>query len=210
MSGAPINGPWDMTAVNDGPAATLYVTNVLNHTVAANGATVNAGTVVRIPVTLPLDPPGVPVIGTPVVIGSGFAEHSDPAALVVGPTGVAYSAPRDTLYVADTASNRIVAIPNASTRSGSALTGTDVTAGGSLNSPLGLMITSTGDLLSMNAGDGLIVETTPAGMQVATRTLDSSGDPAGAGTLFGLAGAPNHGVYFVDDGSNTLNLLSMP
>ncbi len=31
----------------------------------------------------------------------------------------------------------------------------------------------------------------------------------GAGTLFGLAFIPRTGVYFVDDGTNTLNLLYM-
>ena len=40
-AGAPINGPWDMTAVPTPFGAELFVTNVLNGTVAANGATVN-------------------------------------------------------------------------------------------------------------------------------------------------------------------------
>src|ERR1700730_10028563 len=33
ISGEPINGPWDMTAVSEGANATLFVTNVLNGTV---------------------------------------------------------------------------------------------------------------------------------------------------------------------------------
>lgn len=203
-----INGPWDMTATEHGDSADLFVTNVLNGTVAAGGAVVNRGTVVRIKLRIPGDADdGAPVAARPVVIGSGFAEHTDPAALVVGPTGVALSRHGDTLFVADTASNRIVAIPHASTRMTTAFTGNDVTSNGSLNSPLGLVVAPNGDLLSVNAGDGLIVETTPAGAQVATRVLDSSGSPAGAGTLFGLALAPHHDLYFVDDGSNTLNLL---
>jgi hypothetical protein len=41
--------------------------------------------------------------------------------------------------------------------------------------------------------------------------LDTTSAPPadpGAGTLFGLAVAPGGtGIYFVDDGSNTLNLL---
>jgi hypothetical protein len=38
--------------------------------------------------------------------------------------------------------------------------------------------------------------------------LDKSGSPAGAGALFGLAVAPRgDGVYFVDDATNTLDLL---
>lgn len=60
----------------------------------------------------------------------------------------------------------------------------------------------------MNAADGLILETTPAGAQVATVTLDATGVPPGSGTLFGLAVTPDStGVYFVDDGTNTLKIL---
>jgi hypothetical protein len=39
--GSLISGPWDMTAFEDGRKAKLFVTNVLNGTVAANGAVVN-------------------------------------------------------------------------------------------------------------------------------------------------------------------------
>ena len=68
--------------------------------------------------------------------------------------------------------------------------------------------TQGGDVLSVNAADGQIIETTPAGAQVATMTLDSTGTPPGSGTLFGLSATPDSmGVYFVDDGTNTLNIL---
>jgi hypothetical protein len=51
-----------------------------------------------------------------------------------------------------------------------------------------------------------MVETTPAGTQVAVKAVDVTG--AGAGTLFGLAIRPNgQGVYFVNDGNNTLDLM---
>ena len=63
-------------------------------------------------------------------------------------------------------------------------------------------------MLTVNGGDGQIVETTPAGMQVAHRFLDTSGSPPGAGALFGLAVAPHGaGLYYVDDAVNTLRLL---
>jgi hypothetical protein len=207
-----INGPWDMAVADHGRTADLFVTNVLNGTVAAGGAVVNRGTVVRIDLTMgragDRDDGAAPVASRPVVIGSGFAEHSDPAALVVGPTGVALSRPGDLLYVADTASNRISVIPDASTRTDSAFTGADVTSNGFLNSPLGLATAPNGDLLSVNGGDGLIVETTPGGAQVATMSLNATGTPPGAGALFGLALTPGRqGLYFVDDAANTLNLL---
>ena len=44
ISGDEINGPWDMTALDKGTTASLFVTNVLNGTVAAGGGTVTMGT----------------------------------------------------------------------------------------------------------------------------------------------------------------------
>jgi hypothetical protein len=206
LSGHGINGPWDMTATSRGQVSDLFVTNVLNGTVAAAGATVNKGTVLRL--TLVTGNDGRPPhLVSSTVIGSGFAEHSDPAALVVGPTGVGLSR-NGTLYVADTAGNRITAIPDALRRDSSAGTGRTVTGNGSLNSPLGLTVAPGGDILTVNAADGNLVETTPGGHQVAVRQLDSSGSPAGAGALFGLAVQPDrHAVYFVDDATNQLDLL---
>ena len=68
------------------------------------------GTVVRI---LLIIPPGrLPFILRSDTIGSGFGEHLDPAALVIGPTGVGLGR-NGTLYVADTVANRIAAIPHA-------------------------------------------------------------------------------------------------
>ena len=51
MAGGPINGPWDMATVAGRHGVTLFVSNVLNGTVAAGGATVNRGTVLRIGLT---------------------------------------------------------------------------------------------------------------------------------------------------------------
>jgi hypothetical protein len=137
LSGGDINGPWDMTSVSEGPITTLFVTNVLNGTAAAGGATVDRGTVLRLVLRLV---PGVPpVVLSENVIASGFGEHADPNALVVGPTGVGLGH-NDTLYVGDTAGNRIAAIPNAMSRTTDDGTGLTVTSGGFLNGPLGLTI----------------------------------------------------------------------
>ena len=63
-----------------------------------------------------------------------------------------------------------------------------------------------GNILVVNSGDGNMVETTKGGMQVAVKNVDNTG--MGAGTLFGLAIAPNgQSVYLVNDGSNKLDLL---
>ena len=205
ISGSPINGPWDMTASEHGDNATLFVTNVLNGTVAANGSTVPGGTVVRL--NLHFDKK-TPTVRNETVIADGYGEHTDPAALVVGPTGLGL-AKNGTLYVADTAANRITAITDALHRHHSAGVGQVITSGDHLNSPLGLAVAPHGDIITVNAGDGLAVETTPAGSQIATRTLDTSGSPPGSGALFGLA-ITQHGdtLYFVDDATNTLDSLT--
>jgi len=203
FSGGAINGPWDMTVLDTDDVAELFVTNVLNGTVAAGGDTVNHGTVLRILLVVPDE--GAPFEVLRTVIGAGFGEKSDPAALVIGPTGVGLG--RDgTLYVADTRANRIAAIPNAVFRLNSAGTGKTVTIDGGLSGPLGLAIAPNGNILTVNAGDGNLVETTPHGFQFDPIKIDTSG--AGAGTLFGLTVAPEgKGIYFVDDGDNTLDLF---
>jgi hypothetical protein len=201
ISGPPINGPWDMTWVDNGTSAMLFVTNVLNGTVAAKGKVVDKGTVVRID----LSTTGLmPTVTSKTIIATGFAERTDPAALVIGPTGVGMGAAG--LYVASTGPSAIRLIKNPEARTTSAGTGKRVTHGGSLRQPLGLTIAPDGHILTVNGGNGLIVETTPAGTEVAHKMLDSSGTPKGAGALFGLAIAP-HGVWFVDDATNRLMLL---
>jgi hypothetical protein len=205
LSGHGINGPWDMTAISGRHFAQLFVTNVLNGTVAANGAVVHKGTVLRL--TMALFRHHAPLVLDRTRIGSGFAERTDPAALVVGPTGVGLNS-RGTLYVADSVPNRITAIPGAPFRHTSAGTGFVLTSGGALNTPLGLTVAPNGNILTVNGGDGRLVETNPMGMQVAHRFLDRSGSPKGAGALFGLAVAPHgSGLYYVDDAVNTLRLL---
>jgi hypothetical protein len=205
LSGHGINGPWDMAMMQHGPFSELFVSNVLNGTAAAAGQVVHRGTVVRLILgTFGSSPPQILGAST---IGSGFAERTDPAALVIGPTGLGVSS-NGTVFVADTLANRIAAIPDAVSRTSSAGRGLNVSIGGALNMPLGLFLAPGGHILTVNAADGNIVETTQSGDQVAVRQLDSSGSPPGAGALFGLAVAPHgSGVYYVDDATNTLNLL---
>jgi len=207
--GTLINGPWDMAVldhsnVNGGGTAALFVTNVLNGTVAAGGSVVHQGTVVRVDLTLSKSAP--PFVEAMTVIGSGFAERTDPAALVIGPTGVGLSPDGFSLYVADSLNNRIAAISFPITRQTTARTGITITKGGSLNDPLGLAVAPNGDILTANGDDGYMVQTTPDGLQAAKTLLDSSGDPPGSGALFGLV-TVGQSVYYVDDATNTLNLF---
>ena len=207
-----INGPWDMTVFDEtgdegrSKHADLFVSNVLNGTVAGGGDIVNEGTVVRI--VLDVSPSGaMPTMESLTVIGSTFAERTDPAALVIGPTGLALSKNNKNLYVADSLNNRIAAISDPLHRSTSADTGATISSGGHLNDPLGMTLAINGDILTANGDDGFLVETTPKGKQISAVLLDSSGSPPGAGALFGLVDVPGMGVVFVDDATNTLNLF---
>lgn len=205
LQGGGINGPWDMTALDAENRAWLFVTNVLNGNVATGSPPeIDQGTVLRIALQLPEQADGMPVLGAVTVIGSGFAQTADPMALVIGPTGLGL-AEDGTLYVADTLKNRIVAISHAVTRQTTAFTGVVVSLNGALNGPLGLAIAPNGHIVTANAGDGNLVETTPRGAQIAVKTVETA---TGAGSLFGIAIVPGgHGVYFVDDGDNTLKVL---
>jgi len=219
--GSLINGPWDMTVQDGDHVAKLFVTNVLNGTVAANGKIVHTATVLRI--DLHVSETAMPSIESMTVIGSGFPARTDPAALVIGPTGVGLSTDcsaddgddcpvghegtRRVLYVADSLSNRIAVIADATTRTTSAGTGITLSSAGSLNDPLGLIVAPGGHILTVNGGDGLITEITSRGQQIAKKLLDNTGMPPGSGALFGLAFDPDLGIVFVDDATNTLNVL---
>src|SRR5580704_8446718 len=183
ISGHHLNGPWDMTAVDVGEVFVLFVTNVLNGTVAGGGNIVNEGTVVRL---LFVVDDGAPQLLNSSVIASGLPERTDPAALVIGPTGVAFDWKTGDLLVADSLDNRIAAIPNAL---------------------LGVSLVGS-NLYVANGNDGNIVQVNIRnGKQVDVDLVDSSGGPPpGAGALFGLWALRGE-VYFVDDATNTFNLL---
>ena len=71
--------------------------------------------------------------------------------------------------------------------------------------PLGLALAPGGDIITANGGDGNFVETRLR--RLVSRWRAIRWNPAGAGVLFGLAVLHHTGVYFVDDGDNTLRLL---
>jgi hypothetical protein len=144
-----------MTALDMGGTADLFVSIVLNGTVAGNGNLVDEGTVLRI--NLAFASASMPTVESMTTIGSGFPERTDPVVRSERPAG---------------------------------------SHGGSVN----------GDIFSVNGNNGLLVVSTPSTGQIGHRLLDISGTPPGNGALFGLATAPE-GLYFVDDDTNTLNLL---
>jgi hypothetical protein len=195
ITGHGINGPWDMTALDLGGITELFVTNVLNGIIGPNGivsSSANEGTVLRLLITS--GPGAPPQVLAHTQIGSGFAEALNQAALIIGPTGVGLG-PDGTLYVADTINSTIDAIPNAVVRFSDDGTGSMVSAGHHLNGELGLAIAPNGDVLTVNGGDGNIVEVNPHNGAQAFFQLIADG----GGDRFGLAVKPDaHAFYFVN------------
>jgi hypothetical protein len=129
---------------------------------------------------------------------------------VVAPQGLVYDAASDTLYIADSQSDQIVALAGAATATGP-ITPTVMVKGGPLHTPRGLALdANTGDLLVTNgAVDNNLVELTKAGAVVTSRNLDPKG---AVGAIAGLAttkdAAGQTEVYYANDNTNTLHLLS--
>jgi hypothetical protein len=203
IAGHNIQGPWDMTAVSHGDMTTLFVSNALNGGAVKGKEVIDNSTVLRI--QLQSSDSQAPRVLSQQVVADRIPWRDDPDALVIGPTGVALAS-NGTLYVADTLDNRISATRQAMTRTTPAHNGgTTVTRGQHIKQPLGLIMAPNGNILTTNASDGNMVETTPAGKQVVVRTADTK---TGAGSLFGLATVHGKaGIYFVDDGDNTFKLL---
>src|SRR5229473_551706 len=201
ISGPNINGPWDMTILDQGSQAVAFVSNVL------------AGTVVRL--NLNVAPNGVTVAST-TVIASGYAHRGDPAAFVVGPTGLVYDPNQDVLFVASTEDNAVFAVQGATTRTSSGGTGTVIyTDATHLHGPLALaeapngdLIVSNGDALNVdNAHPSELTEFTQSGVFVAQFSLQNMPDAA-----FGIAltsTAKTITLAAVNDDMNTLEVFNL-
>jgi hypothetical protein len=213
-TGARINDPWgNMVTIDNGSKATLFISMAgfdvpgpdVHDPKTGTSVIIRKATVLRINLSIPAG--GTPEITGETVIADGFGQRADKDAFLIGPTGLAMG-PHDTLYVSDALANQIVAIPDASTRSGSAGTGNVVAKAGLLHRPLALTIAPNGHLLSINATNGQVVEVDPAnGQQLGAQWIDAdqAQSPPGNGDLFGIAMTPdNRGFYYVEDDVNTL------
>jgi hypothetical protein len=197
--------PWDLTIANDkGSSAQLFVSNVLS------------GTVGRL--DLAVSPSGV-TIEHSFVVAQGYAFGTDPAAFVLGPTGLALDSPGN-LFVASTKDNKIFKVPNA----GKAVpppptTGSMVFSDPHLRGPLALVFTPIGTLLTAN-GDAVngdptnpseIVEFTTKGEFIHQSDIEAT-----QGGAFGLATITTKGssIVFnfaaVDDISNSVIVDAVP
>jgi hypothetical protein len=212
-AGPNINGPWgNMAGVDNGTTATLFVSMAgfdvpgpQVHDASGASVIVNKATVLRLQLDIPPGQP--PRIVNETVVANGFGQQADKDVFLIGPTGLAL-APDHTLYVSDALGNRIVAIPDATTRTTSAGTGRTVTQAGLLKRPLALVMTADGHLLTCNGLNGQVVEIDPAtGRQLYAQWVDTNQaqSPPGSGDLFGLALTPDgKGFYYVEDDMNTL------
>lgn len=195
-------GPWGMAVYDHGNgAAQLFVSNVLT------------GNVTRLDITYGTTGESVNITDT-VTIASGFSHATDPAALVVGPSGLAFDPTHDILYVASEVDSAVYSIASAATRTTSAGTGTliyqDFTH---LHGPLDLAMSPNGHLLVANS-DGRntdpnqpseLVEFTPGGQFLSQYSVDPNN-----GGAFGLAinsiGWGTIRMAAVDDNQNALSM----
>lgn len=201
LADAPLlDGPWDLAVRDRGDHAQIFISNVLN------------GTITRMDLRIPENGDDVDVVSE-TRIASGYVHRCDPAALVVGPTGLAYDEARDVLFVASTGDNAIFAVPRARYAHRDHGMGKLVYSDDAhLRGPLALVRAPNGDLLASN-GDAInpdpkhpseIVEFTPQGKFVA----EFSVDPA-PGSAFGMAlqkSGDQLRFAAVDDGTNTLDI----
>jgi hypothetical protein len=198
-----IVGPWDLAVKSTAASAEVFVSNALGgNTSVQSGVPVTGNcTVVRL--DLALSPASPPKLTSSTVIGTDFPWRANKAALVLAPTGLALGA-NGTLYADDTLTNSVSAIPQALTRT-SAITAVagSLSTGGALDAPLGMTLAPNGDLVVVNGNNGNAVEITPAGRQLATKTLIKNG----AGDLFGII-TTGDGLLVVNDGANALDEAS--
>jgi hypothetical protein len=195
-----LNGPWDLTIEDEFDHALVFVSNV------------NTGTVTRL--NLAISSTAISVTSA-TVIASGYSVMPNMAALILGPTGLAYDAQTDILYVASTNDNEIFAVPQAGRRTASSGTGAVIFRDPHLRGPLALVFAPNGDLLTAN-GDATpnadatqpseIVEFTKKGKFVTQFNVDAS-----QGGAFGIAVANvSRGVVrfvFVDDVANDMTVF---
>jgi hypothetical protein len=198
-----LDGPWDLAVIDLGQHVKAFVSDVLN------------GTVARL--DLVIGDNGVSVLPSSTIIASGYAHRTDPAALVVGPTGLAYDATRDILYVASTADNAVFAVHGAAFAAHDGGIGTLIYHDAMhLHGPLALALAPNGHLVTAN-GDAVnadsqqpseIVEFTVDGHFIAQFSVDSV-----PGSAFGLAFGLNSKRLLqfaaVDDNTNTATVWTL-
>jgi hypothetical protein len=197
-----IQGPWDFTVQDEGNRVKVFVSNVLTGTVSRLDLVVDGGNV---------------IVKSAAVIASGYVHRPDPATFEVGPTGLAYDAQRDILYVASTGDNAVFAVRDAGDARQSAGLGHLIYQDPvHLHGALAMVLAPNGHLLVSNS-DGInpdpnqpseIVEFTIHGEFIGQLSVDPN-----QGGAFGLniVKVGDDAVRFaaVDDNANTITLWKL-
>ncbi len=163
---------------------------------------------------------------------TGFGVNKSSGWSTLGPSGIQYNSTRtgplcnDTLYIVDGVDNTVVAVSNASSllekdeivvqpggkkfkcAHAKATCATLVYSGSPLNAPVASALLPNGNLIVANTkGGNKLVELTPAGKILDTKTIDTST----AGHIFGLLATgttdSNTALFYTDTETNTLQEL---
>jgi hypothetical protein len=203
ISGHGINGPWGMTAVDQGNSVQLFITNALTGTRGHWGQQVNTATVVRLRLWVTQQ---TFQLQTAVIVASGLPTKLSSAGFIQAPTGVVVIG--TTLFIVDNLTNRVRYVNWATTRHYSAGTGFTLARGGLLSSPLGITVFH-GVLLIANGNNGNLIAVSLTGKVALVKALDTtavSGSSPGAGALFGIASSMDgRWVFYADDLENNLS-----
>jgi hypothetical protein len=187
-----LDGPWGL-AINsrDPNNVQVLVSNVLDGTISRIGFSFpSAGTIQHDEITQ---------------IASKYSHKKDPAAIVIGPAGLAYDQRRDILYVAAEDDDKIFEIADASMTDDNGTGQLIFSDTHHLHGPMGLTLTTDGDLINADPNQpSELVEFTASGRFVRQISIDPNIDGP-----FGIASSEFNEINelaFVNDNNNTLSL----
>jgi hypothetical protein len=198
---ASVDGPWGMAIHDTGNGVTgtanVFISNVLSGVVSRLDISYNTAS----------------ISATATIVATGFSHRTDPAALVLGPSGLAYDPTHDILYVASSTDNAIYEVPTAVATHAPVTATLLVQDFAHLHGPLDLAILPNGYLVVADS-DGSnvdpnqpseLVEYSPTGQFVSQMSIDPNN-----GGAFGLAtnnmGWGTFRFAAVDDNANTLKI----
>ncbi len=209
ITGAGVNGPWGLAVSDSGTGtAAIFVTQVLS------------GNLIRYAVSYNAAGTSVTLLSA-TLIGSNYPHKPNAGAVVVGPSGLAYDAAHDILYVAESEVNAIYAVADAAhrgtTNGGGVIVYSDPAH---LHGPVNMTWGANGHLIVGNSDATNVDPTQPSELVEFTVTgqfiAQFSVDPNNGGA-FGVASmpVPTTGplsvlrVSAVDDNANTLSLWTV-